>query len=90
MPENLAAQRQNRKIEDLLLEDARRKKEKQAELERQQLSKQQPVYLKVSDKYILSRFHKQFKTAELMYGRPENEQENGQGMTQSADVDQKK
>jgi hypothetical protein len=36
MPENLAAQRQNRKIEDLLYEDARRKKEKQAELERQQ------------------------------------------------------
>jgi len=28
MPENLVAQRQNKKIEDLLYDDARRKKEK--------------------------------------------------------------
>jgi hypothetical protein len=39
MPENLVAQRQNKKIEDLLYDDARRKKEKQADLERQQQSK---------------------------------------------------
>ena len=36
MPENLVAQRQNKKIEDLLYDDARRKKEKQADIERQQ------------------------------------------------------
>lgn len=34
VPDNIAAQRQNKRIEELLYDDARRKKEKQAELER--------------------------------------------------------
>jgi hypothetical protein len=53
MPENLAAKRENKRIEDLLYEDARRKKEKQAELERMQKTKQQQAHLKISDKYVL-------------------------------------
>lgn len=86
MPENLAAQRQNKKIEDLLYDDARRKKEKQAELEKQQTTKQQPAHLKISDKYILSKFQKQFKTAEQMNGHSVNEEENGQGMATIRDT----
>jgi len=50
--------RENRKIEDLLMEDARRKKEKLAELEKSATMKPQLMNNKVSDKYILQKFKK--------------------------------
>jgi hypothetical protein len=50
--------RENRKIEDLLMEDARRKKEKLAELEKSAMTRPQLLNTKVSDKYILQKFKK--------------------------------
>lgn len=68
--------RENRKIEDLLMEDARRKKEKIAELEKSAMIKPQFLNTKVSDKYILQKFKKQFKMAEMaVHGDHTNEDE---------------
>ena len=79
MPASVAAKRGNKKIEEMLYEDARIKKEKQAELEKQQAAKTQQTHLKISDKFILSRFNKMFKATEnTLHGQTTTEEENGQ------------
>lgn len=78
MPEQLVQKRENRKIEDLLMDDARRKKEKIAELEKSAMMKPQLINTKVSDKYILQKFKKQFKTAEMAVHGDHTNEDDGQ------------
>jgi hypothetical protein len=82
MPEGLAAKRENKKIEDMLLDEYRKKQEKLAELERKQSSKNTSAHLKLTDKYVLLKFNKQFKSAETsVAGNGSTEEENGQELS---------